>query len=248
MNDKFKSVKVELVDYTGKFSNDPAKYAAAMLLFIKNTRLMMQTSNLKDLLELPMSKLHMQLEQAARTIPSCWEFLNMTFLISRVSRAFTHQLVRTRAASFAQQSMRVVNVEEAGVTRPEFHHSSHEDNWMDAENAAFESYKLLLEGGMEIEDARGILPTNVQTNIAVSMNFRTFVELTKKRCSTRVQEEYIFVLHQMLGALEAAWPWINVFTNRDRFVIKKEILDKLKQEFPDNEALGIMKNIDELTS
>ena len=48
----------------------------------------------------------------ANTIPSSWEFVDYTFLVTGVSRAYTHQQVRTRAASYAQQTMRVLNMGE----------------------------------------------------------------------------------------------------------------------------------------
>jgi thymidylate synthase ThyX len=53
-----------------------------------------------------------ELKYVFGTIGSSWEFVDYIFLITGVSRAFTHELVRTRQASYAQQSMRAVNMED----------------------------------------------------------------------------------------------------------------------------------------
>ena len=46
------------------------------------------------------------------------EHTNFTFAISDVSRSLTHQLVRHRIASYAQQSQRYVNLNEPGYITP----------------------------------------------------------------------------------------------------------------------------------
>ena len=53
-----------------------------------------------------------EIEYMANTVPSSWEFCDYSFMITGVTRAFTHQLVRTRTASYAQQAMRVLTEEE----------------------------------------------------------------------------------------------------------------------------------------
>jgi hypothetical protein len=105
-------MKVTLIDFTGAGFNDPAAHAAALLVFTKNTRLEMSAGGLAKYLSKPMMELLEELEYMANTIPSSWEFVDYTFMIEGVTRAFTHQLVRTRTASFAQQTMRVLNVSE----------------------------------------------------------------------------------------------------------------------------------------
>ena len=97
-------MKVKLVDCTGYGLPNCEWFAKQVLIRTKNTRI--------DMRELPLLKdkqMDEEIDYIARTVPSSWEFLNYTFLITGVSRAFTHQLVRTRTASYAQQAMRVTD-------------------------------------------------------------------------------------------------------------------------------------------
>jgi thymidylate synthase ThyX len=50
------------------------------------------------------------LDYISKTIRSSWEFVDYTFQITGVTRAFTHQFVRTRTGSYAQQSQRSVDM------------------------------------------------------------------------------------------------------------------------------------------
>ena len=50
------------------------------------------------------------LDYMLNTIKSSWEFIDYTFDIRDVSRGFTHQFVRTRQGSCAQQSQRTVDM------------------------------------------------------------------------------------------------------------------------------------------
>ena len=69
-------------------------------------------------------------------------------------------------------------------------------------------YADLLEAGAEPEDARGILPTNILTNITMSANLRTIVELVRKRSSPRVQGEY----REFIEQLQSGVQWVHPFT------------------------------------
>ena len=55
-----------------------------------------------------MEKKQAELDYMSKTIPSSWEFVDYTFMIEDVTRALTHQLVRTRTASYAQQTMQIL--------------------------------------------------------------------------------------------------------------------------------------------
>jgi thymidylate synthase ThyX len=52
------------------------------------------------------------------TIKSSWEFVDYVFRIEGVTRAFTHQLVRTRTGSYAQEAMRVIDASQHEVMEP----------------------------------------------------------------------------------------------------------------------------------
>lgn len=213
-------MKVSLIDCTGWNSPDPADRAANLLIFTKNTRLTMSPGTMKEIEGWTNERKMAELEYMANTIPSSWEFVDYTFLIEGVTRAFTHQLVRTRTASFAQQTMRVLDVSEGpgwefltGPTiREELERVMPYVKAMDGIAAA---YKEQIALGSSVEDARGLLPTNILTNIVMKCNMRTLVEMVRKRSSPRTQGEYRDVLDALKGQALAVHPWLALFIARD---------------------------------
>ena len=164
-----------------------------------------------------------ELAYMANTIPSSWEFVHYTFLIENVTRAFTHQLVRTRTASFAQQTMRVLNVEgwtySTGPTVID--DQSNNAIYQNAMKDVSGAYDDLIKHGAAIEDARGILPTNIHTNIVMSANLRTITEMIKT-CITEVHN------------------WAQIFFNQD--------FDKAADDLYQNIANASGLNTDERTA
>jgi flavin-dependent thymidylate synthase len=224
-------MKVTLVDYTGAGSNDPADYAASMLIFAKNTRLEMSPSLLDEIKGWSPDRKLRELEYIANTIPASHEFVHLTFLVTGVTRAFTHQFVRSRTFSFAQQTMRVLDVKgwEYGTGPTILADKNKQARYDNAMRAVDGVYRELIDQGAAVEDARGILPTNIHTNIMMSCNLRGFIELVQKRSSPRVQVEYRAVLEAMKQAVLEVYPWVGVFLARsfDRAVqdLTQEIED-----------------------
>ena len=97
-------MNVTLINYTPDAKN--------LLLFTKQTRLTLSPGLLEEVSHWPDERKLNELAYMANTIPSSWEFVDYVFLVEGVSRAYTHQQVRTRAASYAQQTMRVNNMAE----------------------------------------------------------------------------------------------------------------------------------------
>ena len=229
-----KQANVTLLDYTGKGAHDPSDYAAGILIMSRSTRLTMSPGLLEQILEQPKSWKLEELKKASMTIPSSWEFVNYTFLIENVTRAFTHQFVRTRTASYAQQTMRILDVSEGpgwsakkGPTVLQNKIASERwDNLMSEINSA---YRDMISSGVSIEDARGVLPTNICTNIMASMNMRTFVDLVRKRSSLRVQEEYREVIAKMVERVREVHEWIDLFVNSSKDVAKRQLDQELNQ-------------------
>ncbi len=208
---------VKLISFTGKGAPDEQWAAADLLLFTKSTRLEMRPDLLQTIQALPIGQKLAQLEYMAHTIPSSWEFVDYTFLVTGVSRAYTHQQVRTRAASYAQQSMRVVNVSDFDFIFTERNKQS--DKAMGLLRNALavikSTYAELLMEGQPTEDARGILPTNIATNIVCKFNMRTFVDLAKARTGGRTQNEYQRVVSKMVDEVLAVHPWMDKFLHGD---------------------------------
>lgn len=198
-------MKVSLISYTQDAEN--------LLLFTKNTRLTMSPGLMDDIRNWTPEKKLAELEYMANTIPSSWEFVDYVFLVEGVSRAYTHQQVRTRAASYAQQTMRVLNMNEFDYVYTDRNLTDQSakvviDQVLDTIKAG---YKTLIELGQPAEDARGILPTNIATNIVCKFNLRTFVDLAKARTGGRTQSEYQKVVNAMVDCVLAVHPWAEKF-------------------------------------
>ena len=245
-------MKVSLIDYTGCGRGDDADYAAAILIFTKSTRLEMKPDGFYEILKWPMERKLDELRYMANTIPSSWEFLHYTFMIEGVTRAFTHQLVRTRTASFAQQTMRVLNVEGWQYqTGPSISASEALTNrYVDGMDAIAAEYDALIQGGAEIEDARGILPTNILTNIVMGANLRTMAELIHKRSSSRTQGEYRKVLEQLKSQVMSVHPWTQLFFDQDSFRAISDLEQDILQSsrLTPDDRVRMIKLLDQIRS
>jgi flavin-dependent thymidylate synthase len=211
--------KVELIDYTGKGFLDPY-YAARLLCYAKATRLEQGAETLQMFLNKPKEEIDNELAYIANTIRSSWEFVDYTFQITGVTRGFTHQFVRSRHASFAQQTQRIVDMSDFRYRLPDGHAEAKSDEprntYHDAMMAAKVAYRSAIANGVSMQDARGILPTDVQTNIIAKFNLRSFVDLLGKRKSIRAQGEYNVIAAAMEMEVLSVHPWAEVFTNPKR--------------------------------
>ncbi len=218
-------MKVELIDFT--------KEASAILRFTKSTRLTLSPDLMDKIKSVSAEEEAKELAYIGDTVPSSWEFASYTFLITGVSRAFTHQFVRTRNGSYAQQTMRVLDVGAFDYVYTDRNKSDPAAHALIADhNKKTQAlYAQLIRLGQPVEDARGILPTNIATNIVAKFNLRTLSELCKSRTGGRTQGEYQKVINAMADAVLAVHPWAEKFLfpqGRDAF---KEIEDFAAAEF-----------------
>lgn len=201
-------MEVELVDYQPN--------ALAILLYTKNTRL---RGEFPDLESVERMDLEWQLDQLAYmrdTIQSSWEFADYIFNIKGVSRNFTHQLVRTRTASFAQEAQRVVDLGDTEYLIPEQLDLDRFDtiagkiykNIWEQETAA---YQALVGENVPRQDARNVIGTGVLTSIIVKANLRTLHNMAELRLCFRVQDEYQKVFSEMKKRVVEVHPWAEDF-------------------------------------
>lgn len=208
---RFDNPKVALIDYTGKGRADEMWHAAHLLMFTKATRLNMSPDLLADIQSMSEHQKMEELRYMATTIPSSWEFASVTFLISGVSRAAAQQITRTRQASYAMQSQRVTDVSGARVMNPYKPGTAAHQQFNSAVDASLAAYTDQLEDGCAPQDARGLLPMNIHTNLVARYNLRALVDLVTARKSMRTQGEYSLVVHAMEREVLAAWPWAQGF-------------------------------------
>ena len=226
-------MQVKLINFTGMGTPDPSRAAANLMIFTKQTRLEMNPDLIEQIEAWPQSRIDEELAYMANTIPSSWEFCDYTFLITDVTRAFTHQFVRTRQGSYAQQTMRVLDkkgwtyltgpsieddeewtgVEHGGMR--EYCPGQYKQLYHDTMATIAAAYDEMVEGGIKIEDARGVLPTNIHTNIVAKFNLRTLAEMFRKRASGRTQGEYRDVIEAMKAEVVRVHSWAPMFIDRN---------------------------------
>lgn len=113
-------------------------------------------------------------------------------------RGVSHEIVRHRLASFAQESTRYCNYSkdkfgnELTFIEPFFFCQkgiSNRDNgllyniWLDECESAENAYLKLLELGATPQEARSVLPNSVKTEIVVTMNYREWRHFFKLRAA-----------------------------------------------------------------
>ena len=65
----------------------------------------------------------------------------------------------------------------------------------------------MINDGINIQDARGVLPTDILTNIIVGTNLRSLHETAKVRLCTRTAGEYQTVFKEMRRLIGEVHPW-----------------------------------------
>jgi hypothetical protein len=74
-----------------------------------------------------------------------------------------------------------------------------------------DGYSALVQLGANPQDARGVLPTNVSTNIIAGANLRTLSEMARIRLCTRTQGEYQDVFREVRKLVIGVHPWAEPF-------------------------------------
>jgi thymidylate synthase (FAD) len=136
------------------------------------------------------------------------EHASVTFEISGISRACSHQLVRHRIASYSQESQRYVDMSAPEFVVP----PSVADNvqalevWDGFMSQVADTYHRLRELGVRKEDARFVLPNASATRIIVTMNFRTLRHFFSVRCEKAAQWEIRALALEMLRQVHTLAP------------------------------------------
>ena len=142
------------------------------------------------------------------------EHIQVTFAISNVSRACTHQLVRHRHMSFSQKSQRYVK--EKGqfdfIIPPTIDRNPElKEKFMKFMDEISKVYCEFTEAGIPAEDARAVLPNAAASSIVASLNLREMIHLANLRLCTRAQYEIRTMVKLMCDALVAEEPWLKPY-------------------------------------
>jgi flavin-dependent thymidylate synthase len=223
-------MKVTLINHT--------QHARETLVLTKNTRLLSGVT-LDEVNQKTDEQLQKELDYMVNTIKSSWEFVDFTFMIEGVSRGFTHQFVRNRLGSYAQQTMRILDMSGFDyITGPSIANDPKlQLQYEKAMEQINHAYQTLIAMGAKVEDARGILPTNISTNIVAKFNLRALSQMMLSRASSRTQGEYRDVLDAMYNAVVSAEPWCDKFLRSGKYEALKQIESILKSDYEGTELL-----------
>ena len=216
-------MNVQLIGYTPNPEKLPAMSAKLTHSKIKP----------EDLSEVSEKELLSVLEHVMRLgHTSVVEHTCFTFTISDVSRSLTHQLVRHRIASYAQQSQRYVNLKEPNFVIPpkiakdskmkKAYEQTMEKIWI--------QYNKLLDLGIPAEDARYVLPNATCTNIIVTMNSRSLLNFFELRCCLHAQWEIRSLANKMLQEVKKVAP--TIFKNAGPVCKSKGICPEKAKDCP----------------
>lgn len=142
------------------------------------------------------------------------EHIQVSFAISNVSRACTHQLVRHRLMSFSQKSQRYV--QEKGqfdyIIPPTIDKNSElREEFISFMNEISDKYQKFVEAGIPAEDARFVLPNAASSSLVASLNLRELIHLANLRLCTRAQYEIRCMVKDMCDALIKEEPWLKEY-------------------------------------
>lgn len=160
------------------------------------------------------------------------EHAHAVFLVSGVSRSFTHELVRHRHLSFSQLSQRYVDESDTQfVIPPGIEDMPHLVEIVeDTAKVCLEAYKKLCDGLKVLEGkdrdsikrvrqaARCVLPNATETRIVVSGNFRAWREMILKRIKPDVDQEFQKFARNVLFHLNKICP--EVFSDIASFYLR----------------------------
>lgn len=191
-------MEIQLLDYTPN--------ARDLLIFIKQTRRMDSDCSLQEISRLSEKKKDKEIDHIFKTISGSWEFIDYTFFIKDVTRAFTHQLVRQRVGiSFAQQSLRMEKDSDYNFLST----GKAENNQLYNEqmDKCFSVYRELIKQDVAPQDARGVLPTNILTNIIMKINLRALNIMMNTRLCVRTAGEFQNCAVNIRQIILSVHPW-----------------------------------------
>ena len=115
-------------------------------------------------------------------------FAHATFHVSGISRACSHQFVRSKHLDFLQRSQRYCSEKETSFIFPDLPEEVHEDYWQHIDHCK-SLYNFFLSKGVKKEDARFVLPEATTTELIVTGNFQAWLDFIKLRADKHAQWE-----------------------------------------------------------
>lgn len=148
------------------------------------------------------------------------EHLCFTIAISGIDRNCSHQLVRTRHASYSQQSLRYTNIleecsledlslyinkqksVEQGIKLASKYFTDVDENNYIHYLSSIREYIKAVKNGVKKEDARNLLCSNIRTNIVVSINARSLINFLGHRTCSRAQRPIRILANKIIKCIK----------------------------------------------
>jgi len=135
-----------------------------------------------------------------------------TFRVEGISRACSHQFVRSKHLDFLQRSQRYCSEEDFDYVNPVTHAGLMRDVFDEMMIDAQYRYSTLIESGMKKEDARMVLPNAATTELIVTASLQGWVDFVNLRCQKAAQQEIRTVATNILAILHNECP--NIFQSQ----------------------------------
>lgn len=142
------------------------------------------------------------------------EHIQVSFAISGISRACSHQFVRHRLMSFSQKSQRYVTEKEQFdyiIPKTIAGNEQLAEKYNNFMNKISEFYLEMTENGIPAEDARFVLPNAAATSMVASLNLRELIHLANLRLCNRAQAEIRTVIKMMCDEIIKTEPWLKEY-------------------------------------
>ena len=142
------------------------------------------------------------------------ETQTIVFAVSGVSRTATHQLVRSRRASFHQQSQRAGYMGDAPECRmPEsiWVNKRARAAFLRAVIQAWSAYRTICDEDISYQDARFVLPEGTTNFILLEYPVREFLNVYAYRGCSMFQWEIVAVMRKCRAVLIDAHPWLEPY-------------------------------------
>lgn len=130
-------------------------------------------------------------------------FAHAVFHVENISRACSHQFVRSKHLDFLQQSQRYVNQAESKFIYPG---TVLDTAISGAYQSAMATYNKLIDLGIKKEDARMVLPEGIATSLFVVGNFQAWKDFIKLRADKHAQKEIRMLAVQINNVLAEHCP------------------------------------------
>jgi thymidylate synthase (FAD) len=127
------------------------------------------------------------------------------------NRGVTHELVRHRLCSFAQESTRYVSYDEGmEFVRPVWidncEASPARTTWLYHCHASETKYKQLIDYGWKAEEAREVLPNSLKSEILMKGNIREWRHIFKLRCANGAHPQMRALMRPLLKECQELMP------------------------------------------